>query len=109
MVAHPSPQETGIIPCHMVAIILFVAACVKKIMELGRSFPWPWPKRCSRCRSVRLWRHDFVPAYFDEAPTAIWLRRSLCPACRAVDPAAAAGLLELVPGSGGEHSAKPFQ
>ncbi|CAO0824549.1 hypothetical protein DFAR_710012 [Desulfarculales bacterium] len=25
-----------------------------------------------------------MPAYFDEAPTEIWLRRFLCPACRAV-------------------------
>ncbi|CAO0822190.1 hypothetical protein DFAR_2870027 [Desulfarculales bacterium] len=38
----------------------------------------------NRCGSVRLWGHGFVPAYFDEAPIAIWLRRCLCPACRAV-------------------------
>ncbi|CAO0823969.1 hypothetical protein DFAR_4000008 [Desulfarculales bacterium] len=35
----------------------------------------------------------FVPAYFDEAPTEIWLRRFRCPDCRAGDPAAATGLL----------------
>ncbi|CAO0824526.1 hypothetical protein DFAR_680016 [Desulfarculales bacterium] len=34
--------------------------------------------------SVRLWGHGLVPAYFDEAPTAIWLRRFLCPDCQTV-------------------------
>ncbi|CAO0822078.1 hypothetical protein DFAR_2800039 [Desulfarculales bacterium] len=84
MVEHPWPRETGITPCHLVAIVLFVATCVKKIMELERRFPWPRPERCPRCGSVRLWGHGFVPAYFDEAPTAIWLRRFRCPDCRAV-------------------------
>ncbi|CAO0820214.1 hypothetical protein DFAR_3740010 [Desulfarculales bacterium] len=37
-----------------------------------------------RCGGARLWGHGFVPAYFDEAPTAIWLWRFRCPDCRAV-------------------------
>ncbi|CAO0824828.1 hypothetical protein DFAR_950002 [Desulfarculales bacterium] len=37
-----------------------------------------------RCGSVQLWGHGFVSAYFDEVPTAIWLRRFRCPDCRAV-------------------------
>ncbi|CAO0819770.1 hypothetical protein DFAR_1110040 [Desulfarculales bacterium] len=53
-------------------------------MELGWRLPWPRPERCPRCGCVRLWGHGFMPAYFDEAPTAIWLRRCLCPDCRAV-------------------------
>ncbi|CAO0820206.1 hypothetical protein DFAR_1430020 [Desulfarculales bacterium] len=53
-------------------------------MELGRHFLWPQSARCPRRGSVRLWRHSFVPACFDEAPTAIWLRRFLCPDCRVV-------------------------
>ncbi|CAO0824193.1 hypothetical protein DFAR_490005 [Desulfarculales bacterium] len=89
-----------IIPCHLVAIVFFGAACVNKIMELGRRFPWPRPERCPRCGSVRLWGYGFVPAYFDEAPTAIWLQRFRCPDCRAMDPVAAAGLLKPVPDPG---------
>ncbi|CAO0823615.1 hypothetical protein DFAR_3800037 [Desulfarculales bacterium] len=62
-------------------------------MELGRRFLWPRPERCLRCGNVRLWGHGFVPAYFDETPTAIWLRLFRCPDCRAgCNPAAAAGL-----------------
>ncbi|CAO0823251.1 hypothetical protein DFAR_3600005 [Desulfarculales bacterium] len=46
----------------------------------------PRERRCSLPGggSVRLWGHGFVPAYFDKAPTAIWLRRFLSPDCRAV-------------------------
>ena len=84
MVASPWPRETGITPCHLVAIVLLVEACVKKILELGRSFPWPRPDRCPRCGSVRIWGHGFVSAYFDEVPEAVWLRRYRCPDCRAV-------------------------
>ncbi|CAO0820988.1 hypothetical protein DFAR_2050005 [Desulfarculales bacterium] len=53
-------------------------------MGLGRRFPWPRPKRCPRFGSTRLWGHGFVPAYFDETPKAIWLRRLRCPDCRTV-------------------------
>ncbi|CAO0824882.1 hypothetical protein DFAR_970013 [Desulfarculales bacterium] len=84
VVSHPRPRETGITLGHLVAIVLFVAACAKKIMELEQRFPRPRPERCPRCGSVRLWGHDFVPAYFDESLTAIWLRRFRCPVCRAV-------------------------
>ena len=84
VVTHPRPRETGIIPCHLVAIVLFVSACVKQIMELGRRFPWPRPERCPRCGSVRLWGHGFVVAYFDDVPEAVFLKRYRCPDCRAV-------------------------
>jgi hypothetical protein len=84
VVTHPRPRETGITPCHLVAIVLFVKACVKKILEQGRSFLWPRPGTCPRCGSVRLWGHGFVPAYFDEVPELVWLKRYRCPACRAV-------------------------
>ncbi|CAO0819735.1 hypothetical protein DFAR_810013 [Desulfarculales bacterium] len=53
-------------------------------MKLGRRFPCPQPERCPRCGSVRLWGHGFVPAYFDEDLTAIWLWLFFCPDCRAV-------------------------
>ncbi|CAO0819963.1 hypothetical protein DFAR_1260016 [Desulfarculales bacterium] len=42
VVEHPRPRETGITPCHLVvAIVFFVAACVKKIMELERRLLCP--------------------------------------------------------------------
>ncbi|CAO0824747.1 hypothetical protein DFAR_870002 [Desulfarculales bacterium] len=50
----------------------------------GAAFPLAPAGEVPRCGSVRLLGHGFVPAYFDEAPTAIWLRCFRCPDCRAV-------------------------
>ncbi|CAO0823030.1 hypothetical protein DFAR_3460009 [Desulfarculales bacterium] len=61
----------------------YFAACIKKIMELGRRSPWLRPERWLRCGSVRLWGHIFRACLFcDEALKAIWLRRFLCPDCQ---------------------------
>ncbi|CAO0821454.1 hypothetical protein DFAR_2350005 [Desulfarculales bacterium] len=53
-------------------------------MKLGQRFPWPRLDRCPRCWSARLLGHSFVPAYFDETPKTIWLRRFRYPGCRAM-------------------------
>ncbi|CAO0820331.1 hypothetical protein DFAR_1520001 [Desulfarculales bacterium] len=55
VVEYLRPRKTRIIPYHLVAIVLFVATCVKKVVELGWRFPCPRPGRCPQCWSVRLW------------------------------------------------------
>lgn len=65
-------------------LILCVDACVKKIFELGRKFPWPRPERCPLCGGVRIWGHGFVEAYFDGFDQALFLRRYRCAGCRAI-------------------------
>lgn len=64
-------------------LILFVDVCVKKVLELGRKFPWPRPSKCPRCRG-RLWGHGFVGAYFEGYHEPVLLRRYRCPDCRAL-------------------------
>ncbi|CAO0823575.1 hypothetical protein DFAR_3790006 [Desulfarculales bacterium] len=64
MVEHHRPRKTGIISCHLGAIVFFVAACVKKIIELGRRFPWPRPERYPRCGSVWPWEQSFRTSLF---------------------------------------------
>ncbi|CAO0823710.1 transposase [Desulfarculales bacterium] len=62
------------IPCYLVAIVFFVAACVKKIMELGRRFPWPRTERCPRCGSVRRFRCPDCWAVIQLRPRGYWSR-----------------------------------
>jgi hypothetical protein len=64
-------------------LILSVEACVKTISELGRTFPWQKPDRCSRCGG-RVWAHGFTLACFDGYSEPLWLKRYRCPDCRAV-------------------------
>ncbi|CAO0821386.1 hypothetical protein DFAR_2300014 [Desulfarculales bacterium] len=65
--------------------LLFIAACVKKIVELGRLFPQPRPERdAPGVGASGFGGTASVPAYFDEAPTASWLRRFRCPDCWAM-------------------------
>ncbi|CAO0824559.1 hypothetical protein DFAR_710022 [Desulfarculales bacterium] len=64
VVEYSRPRETEITPSHLVAIILFVTACVNKIMELGRRFPWSRPDRCPWCGGVRLWGHGVRAGLF---------------------------------------------
>lgn len=81
--AHPLPTNNRGYPQRHTILILFVEASVKKIFELGRTFPWPKPERCPRCGG-RIWGHGFTTAYFDGFGTALWLRRYRCPDCRVV-------------------------
>ena len=64
-------------------MILLVEACVKKIFQLGRQYPWPRPERCFLCGG-RIWGHGFTPGYFDGFDSAVLLRRYRCPDCRAL-------------------------
>jgi hypothetical protein len=67
------------------SLIFFVAVEVKRLVELGRNYPWQRPERCPRCGGTRVWGHGFVGAYFDEAGTeCVLLKRYRCPECRVV-------------------------
>ncbi len=65
-------------------MVLSVCANVKDIAQLGRFFPWSKPACCPCCGSVTLWWHGFAPAYFSSLAEPVYIRRLLCPACRAV-------------------------
>jgi hypothetical protein len=45
-------------------LILYCDVNVKQLEELGKKYPWPRLLR-SPCCGGRLWRHGFVPRYFD--------------------------------------------
>jgi hypothetical protein len=63
-------------------MILAVNVSINELLEKGRDFPWPKPRRCGRCGGVRLWGHGFVSTYFDGASAPVWQRRYRCPDCR---------------------------
>ena len=65
-------------------MIISLPVSIKQIRSLGRSFPWPRPPCCPSCHHPTLWGHGFVPAYFDDLPEGILLRRLRCPCCGAV-------------------------
>jgi len=70
-------------PTKDLILILFIDACVKKIFRFGKSFPWPRPKRCPRCRG-RIWGHGYTSAYFDGFTDPLWLKRYRCADCGSV-------------------------
>ena len=77
------PNSWGEIPTTDTLLILLVEACVKKIFQLGRQYPWPRPERCLLCGG-RIWGHGFSPGYFDGFDSAVLLRRYRCPDCGAL-------------------------
>ena len=60
----PKKNQVGFADPKEVFMILTVCVKLKDIFEQGRNFNWIKPKRCPRCRSVRIWGHGFVTAYF---------------------------------------------
>jgi hypothetical protein len=84
VVTHPCPRrQRGINPSKPTSLVIFVKLTVKHLFEAGRSFLWPRPKECPRCRG-RIWGHGFVPAYFDGYSQPLWLKRYRCPDCSCV-------------------------
>ena len=69
---------------HYLFVVLHVTVDVKKLFELGRSYPWPKPKRCLVCRSSRLWGHGYVRRYFEGFVQPLWIKRFRCPDCHTV-------------------------
>jgi hypothetical protein len=65
-------------------MIISFSVDFKKLIELGRDYPWPKPSRCPLCNGCRLWGHGFVLACFDGYNHAIELKRCRCPDCRSI-------------------------
>ena len=82
----PPPGKTGSNndPNNNIILILFVDAKIKKILALGRKYPWPRPALCPQCKGPRVWGHGFVLAYFDCCSEGVLLRRYRCPGCGCV-------------------------
>jgi hypothetical protein len=65
-------------------LVLHVAVDVQRLLELGKGYPWPRPKRCFSCASSRLWGHGYVRRYFEGFVRPFWIKRLRCPDCRTV-------------------------
>jgi hypothetical protein len=65
-------------------VVLHVAVDVKRLLELGKDYPWPRPTRCLSCSSGRVWGHGYVHRYFEEFVEPLWVKRFRCPECSAV-------------------------
>ncbi len=65
-------------------MIIWFCVDFKKLIELGRKYPWPKPKQCMRCKGCRLWGHGFVLVCFDGFSQALEIKRCRCPDCRCV-------------------------
>ena len=65
-------------------MILLVCAKLNEIYEQGTKFTWIKPDNCPRCKSVRLWGHGYVLAYFDGFTRGLFLRRFRCPDCSCI-------------------------
>jgi hypothetical protein len=65
-------------------VVLHVAVDVKRLLELGKKYPWPRPGRCLSCKSRRIWGHGYVRRYFEGFPHPLWVRRLRCPECGTV-------------------------
>lgn len=68
------------------SLVLYFSVEVKRIFELGKSYPWEKPRRCPACDG-RLWGHGFVTRYFEGFAEALWIKRYRCPECGAVHSA----------------------
>lgn len=65
-------------------MVLHVTVDVKKIYELGKTYPWPRPKHCLLCKSTRIWSHGYVQRYFEDFKKPLWIKRYRCPDCHTV-------------------------
>lgn len=65
-------------------LILYCSVDVKLLGELGTKYPWPRPTRSPCCGGIRLWRHGFVPRYFDDWSEQLLMLRYRCAECGSV-------------------------
>ena len=77
-------QNIPVKPVKGIIMIIWFAADFKKLIALGRNYPWPEPKGCLRCKGCRLWGHGFVLAFFDGWDQAVEIKRFRCPDCDCV-------------------------
>ncbi|KRT62350.1 MAG: hypothetical protein XU11_C0086G0003 [Candidatus Dadabacteria bacterium CSP1-2] len=65
-------------------LIIYFAVRVKDLFETGKEYPWSRPKRCPRCKGIRLWGHGFAGRYFQGFVQRLWVKKYLCPDCKSV-------------------------
>jgi hypothetical protein len=65
-------------------LVLHVAVNVQRLVELGKIYPWPRPKRCLSCGSGRVWGHGYAQRYFEGYVYPLWVKRFRCPDCSCV-------------------------
>ena len=65
-------------------MIISFPADFKKLIDMGRNYPWPKPANCECCNGCRIWGHGYVSAFFDECHHAIEIKRCRCPDCGSV-------------------------
>lgn len=63
---------------------LFLMVCIKRLFELGRSYPFPRPPTCLRCGSPRIWGHGFKDSYYEGYDSALPQKRYICAECHCV-------------------------
>jgi hypothetical protein len=66
------------------SLVLQVAVDVQRLVELGKTYPWPKLTRCLSCNSSRIWGHGYVARYFEGFLLPAWVRRLRCPDCGTV-------------------------
>ena len=79
-----APKRTGIAGTKDKKMILYFPVNLKKLVALGRKYPWSKPKRCLNCNGCRIWGHGFVLAWFDGFNQAIEIKRCRCPDCKCI-------------------------
>ena len=77
-----APKRTGIAGTKNNKMIIYFSVNLKKLVELGRKYPWCKPKRCLNCNGCRIWGHGFVLAWFDGLDQAVEIKRCRCPDCK---------------------------
>lgn len=93
----PPEPCTGLVALQKDVLMIFsVLVSLKEIVERGRDFPWPRPKKCPRCEGPRIWGHGFITAFFDGFAGEVWLRRYRCPECGCVLRVRPSGYFERV-------------
>lgn len=65
-------------------MIISFDADFKKLIDMGRNYPWPKPEGCPFCNGCRVWGHGFVLVCFDGWRHPIEMKRCRCPDCRHV-------------------------
>jgi hypothetical protein len=65
-------------------MIISFPADFKKLIDMGRDYPWPKLVICECCNGCRIWGHGYVSVFFDECRHAIEIKRCRCPDCGCV-------------------------
>lgn len=74
-------------PCYPprnILLILYCSVDVKLLEELGKEYPWPRPRSSPCCGGVRLWRHGFVPRYFEGYSGQLLMLKYRCADCGSI-------------------------